>query len=225
MKIELVLLGLIAVVLIVDFILRGIKKRKKSSSNEIEKFEESVNKIVKKTSILRFILFLLSSILLGFILTIIVVFAFSLFIDKIDYNTLTNLLIELLTLEGNSGFYSNSIVFTSLEYYIINFSIIIFIISILIIIYIAFKNVKSIKSEKKNIFNYISSRKRNIVSYIILVHIIKIFIHFFMYKEVGKFDFNWYVNNIYDSEILLFISSFIILGVLVWLFNDKIKAR
>lgn len=225
MKIELVLLGLIAVVLIVDFILRGIKKRKKSSSNEIEKFEESVNKIVKKTSILRFILFLLSSILLGFILTIIVVFAFSLFIDKIDYNTLTNLLIELLTLEGNSGFYSNSIVFTSLEYYIINFSIIIFIITILIIIYIAFKNVKSIKSEKKNIFNYISSRKRNIVSYIILVHIIKIFIHFFMYKEVGKFDFNWYVNNIYDSEILLFISSFIILGVLVWLFNDKIKAR
>jgi len=224
-KIELVLLGLIAVVLIVDFILRGIKKRKKSSSNEIEKFEESVNKIVKKTSILRFILFLLSSILLGFILTIIVVFAFSLFIDKIDYNTLTNLLIELLTLEGNSGFYSNSIVFTSLEYYIINFSIIIFIITILIIIYIAFKNVKSIKSEKKNIFNYISSRKRNIVSYIILVHIIKIFIHFFMYKEVGKFDFNWYVNNIYDSEILLFISSFIILGVLVWLFNDKIKAR
>ena len=225
MKIELVLLGLIAVVLIVDFILRGIKKRKKSSSNEIEKFEESVNKIVKKTSILRFILFLLSSILLGFILTIIVVFAFSLFIDKIDYNTLTNLLIELLTLEGNSGFYSNSIVFTSLEYYIINFSIIIFIISILIIIYIAFKNVKSIKSEKKNIFNYISSRKRNIVSYIILVHIIKIFIHFFMYKEVGKFDFNWYVKNIYDSEILLFISSFITLGVLVWLFNDKIKAR
>ena len=225
MKIELVLLGVIAIVLIVDFILRGIKKRKKSSSNEIEKFEESVNKIVKKTSILRFILFLLSSILLGFILTIIVVFAFSLFIDKIDYNTLTNLLIELLTLEGNSGFYSNSIVFTSLEYYIINFSIIIFIITILIIIYIAFKNVKSIKSEKKNIFNYISSRKRNIVSYIILVHIIKIFIHFFMYKEVGKFDFNWYVNNIYDSEILLFISSFIILGVLVWLFNDKIKAR
>ena len=225
MRIELILLGVIAIVLIVDFILRGIKKRKKSSSNEIEKFEESVNKIVKKTSILRFILFLLSSILLGFILTIIVVFAFSLFIDKIDYNTLTNLLIELLTLEGNSGFYSNSIVFTSLEYYIINFSIIIFIITILIIIYIAFKNVKSIKSEKKNIFNYISSRKRNIVSYIILVHIIKIFIHFFMYKEVGKFDFNWYVNNIYDSEILLFISSFIILGVLVWLFNDKIKAR
>ena len=46
-----------------------------------------------------------------------------------------------------------------------------------------------------------------------------------MYKEVGKFDFNWYVKNIYDSEILLFISSFITLGVLVWLFNDKIKAR
>ena len=98
MKIELVLLGLIAVVLIVDFILRGIKKRKKSSFNEIEKPEESENKIVKKTSILRFILFLLSSVLHCFILTITLIFVLSLFIDKIDNNYLSSLLIELLTL-------------------------------------------------------------------------------------------------------------------------------
>ena len=113
MKIELVLLGLIAVVLIVDFILRGIKKRKKSSFNEIEKPEESENKIVKKTSILRFILFLLSSVLHCFILTITLIFVLSLFIDKIDNNYLSSLLIELLTLESNSGFYSNSVVFNS----------------------------------------------------------------------------------------------------------------
>jgi len=254
MKIELVLLGLIAVVLIVDFILRGIKKRKKSSFNEIEKPEESENKIVKKTSILRFILFLLSSVLLSFILTIIVVFALSLFIDKIDNNTLFNLLIELFTLESNSGFYSNSIVFSSLEYYIINLSIIIFIITI--IIYIAFKNLKSMNSHKKNIFNYISSRKRNLVSFIILVHILKILIHYFFYrtkypdtyaynKKTGMMceydkgywdtskclrldefmDFIWHIENIYFSEVWLLIASFIILGVLVWLFNDKIKSR
>ena len=113
MKIELILLGLIAVVLIVDFILRGIKKRKKSSFNEIEKPEESENKIVKKTSILRFILFLLSSVLHCFILTITLIFVLSLFIDKIDNNYLSSLLIELLTLESNSGFYSNSVVFNS----------------------------------------------------------------------------------------------------------------
>ena len=38
MKIELVLLGLIAVVLIVDFILRGIKK-KDTTEKGVEKFE------------------------------------------------------------------------------------------------------------------------------------------------------------------------------------------
>lgn len=235
MKIELVLLGLIAVVLIVDFILRGIKKRKKSSFNEIEKPEESENKIVKKTSILRFILFLLSNVLHCFILTITLIFVLSLFIDKIDNNYLSSLLIELLTLESNSGFYSNSVVFNSSEYYIINLGIIIFIIIFPIITYISFKNLKtklferaSEESRKQIKSNYIYNRKRNIVSFIILAHILKISIHYFVYPKIIRnniLSFRWHIKNIYLEEVWLFIMSLIILGVLVWLFNDKIKAR
>ena len=126
MKIELVLLGLIAVVLIVDFILRGIKK-KDTTEKGLEKFEGAFEESIKQSK-----------------------------------------------------------------------------------------------------FNYILSRKRNIVSFIILAHILKISIHYFVYPKIIRnniLSFRWHIKNIYIEEVWLFIMSFIILGVLVWLFNDKIKAR
>ena len=141
MKIELILLGVIAIVLIVDFILRGIKK-KDTTEKGLEKFEETLEESIKQSK-----------------------------------------------------------------------------------------------------FNYILSRKRNIVSLIILVHLLKVLIHYFVYprrryyqfkrfiggrttNDLDKyFSFNWYIENIYFEEVWLFITSFIILVVLVWLFNDKIKAR
>ena len=143
MKIELILLGLIAVVLIVDFILRGIKK-KDTTEKGIEKFEGAFEESIKQSK-----------------------------------------------------------------------------------------------------FNYILSRKRNIVSLIILVHLLKVLIHYFVYprrrrryykfkkfidgsttNDLDKyFSFSWHIENIYFEEVWLFITSFIILVVLVWLFNDKIKAR
>jgi hypothetical protein len=142
MKIELILLGLIAVVLIVDFILRGIKK-KDTSEKGLEKFEGAFEESIKQSK-----------------------------------------------------------------------------------------------------FNYILSRKRNIVSFIILVHLLKILIHYFVYPKknlksslrfnggdfetvnlIKYFSFRWHIENVYFVEVWLFITSFIILVVLVWLFNDKIKAR
>jgi len=114
------------------------------------------------------------------------------------------------------------------------------------------------ESIKQSKFNYILSRKRNIVSFIILAHILKISIHYFFYRakntatygltfnkvtglwcqyssgrwgintcrQLNEFmDFIWHIENIYFSEVWLLITSFIILVVLVWLFNDKIKAR
>ena len=99
------------------------------------------------------------------------------------------------------------------------------------------------ESIKQSKFNYILSRKRNIVSFIILAHILKVLIHYFVYPQRRNlslrkfkrrfgtddldkyFSFRWHIENIYFEEVWLFITSFIILVVLVWLFNDKIKAR
>ena len=95
--------------------------------------------------------------------------------------------------------------------------------------------------KSKNFLDYIIKRKRNIVSFIISVHVLKILTHFFLYPRTytreqsrvarighpeGDYPFSWYIESTYsDDSELIFISSFIILAILVWLFNDKIKAR
>ncbi len=118
------------------------------------------------------------------------------------------------------------------------------------------------KSKSKFSFDFITKRKRNIVSFIILTHIFKLLTHFYFYKSIAfegrysplfrrnpdpidlqsrslvspvpaereyletrYFDFVWHIENIYNNELWLFIPSFIILVVIVWLFNDRIKIR
>ena len=97
------------------------------------------------------------------------------------------------------------------------------------------------KSKSKFSFDFIIKRKRNIVSFVVLVHILKICIHYFMYNKSRSsglrisnlngptYDFTWHIEHIYhiepNGEVWLFIPSFIILSIFVWLINDKIKAR
>tara|TARA_B100001094_G_C18147393_1_gene781607 strand:- start:1203 stop:1646 length:444 start_codon:yes stop_codon:yes gene_type:complete len=108
---------------------------------------------------------------------------------------------------------------------------------------------KTIKS--KGLINYIIDRKRNIVSFIIGIHILKVLLHYYLYPAIkkdrfgfadGYNDFAWHINNIYTltfydyqewgstyeyyyGQLWLFIPSLLILAVIIWLFNDKIKAR
>ena len=121
---------------------------------------------------------------------------------------------------------------------------------------------KELKSKSKFPFSldYFIKRKRNVVSFLIFVHTIKLCLHYFMYRSFiyvsnGDFfftikemikedaDLKWHIENIYyveeatrdmngdliglngGSKVWLFIPSFIIVGVCVWLINDKIKAR
>ena len=131
------------------------------------------------------------------------------------------------------------------------------------------ESVKKITSTKESMskskfsFDFITKRKRNIVSFIILTHIFKLLTHFYFYKSIAfkggysllrrnpvqidllqsrrslvspvpaereylepsYYDFVWHIENIYNNELWLFIPSFIILVVIVWLFNDRIKIR
>ena len=115
------------------------------------------------------------------------------------------------------------------------------------------------KKKGKNIFSYIINRKRNIVSFVALVFILKLLIHFTIYQEFDpalaekKYQkvmqrvkdhnkrnryslspprkeevpakFNYYIDNILWLRSDLFAYSAGGLLVLVFLFNDKIKAR
>ena len=121
---------------------------------------------------------------------------------------------------------------------------------------------KELKSKSKFSLDYFIKRKRNVVSFLIFVHTIKLCLHYFMYRSFiyvlpdggmtfgglsgmikEDADLKWHIENIYyieeatrdmngvliglngGSKVWLFIPSFIIVGVFVWLINDKIKAR
>ena len=64
------------------------------------------------------------------------------------------------------------------------------------------------------------------------------FIHYFLYPITvsGRYSttdvsvrprerFGEHLNVIFTDELLLFIPAFILVSLLVWFFNDKIKAR
>jgi len=72
MRIEFILLGVILLVIAIDFL---VKKRKKSSSKEIEKFEESKNDTLKKPAILKWVIISLAVLSLGSLVVYQIVFA------------------------------------------------------------------------------------------------------------------------------------------------------
>jgi len=72
MRIEFILLGVILLVIAIDFF---VKKSKKSSSKEIEKFKESKNDTLKKPAILKWVIISLAVLSLGSLVVYQIVFA------------------------------------------------------------------------------------------------------------------------------------------------------
>ena len=104
----------------------------------------------------------------------------------------------------------------------------------------------------KIFLRYIAERKRNFTFFIISIPIFKVLIHYFVYpikkKRNGRMidlttrdapDINpiyvygdndnlgidVHIKLMFQKEPMLFIHSIIILLLIIWLFNDKIKAR
>jgi hypothetical protein len=97
--------------------------------------------------------------------------------------------------------------------------------------------------ETNSTLNYILDRKKNVVLFLIIGLINKVSIHYFLFPKhpnSGKFvktlngkyrvrdsyyTFSETVQAVFTDELLLFIPAFISLILVVWIFNDKIKAR
>lgn len=105
----------------------------------------------------------------------------------------------------------------------------------------------------EHLLKFIANRKRNITFFIISIPIIKVLIHYFVYpikkKRIGRMidlttsrdapDINpiyvygdndnmgidVHIKLMFEKELILFIPSVVILMLIIWLFNDKIKAR
>ena len=224
MKIELILLGIIGVVFLIDFLMKGVKK--KTESNDMVKADEEEVNIPKqrKGRYIYYLYAFVGSIIIGIISTYLIDYFYSgisakNFIHFTQYNTTPS---------------------------IINFTIS-FGTTLILLSFVLYKEYSlfTIKSTRGSALLYILKRKKNITLFIISSSILKLGIHYFMYtayltvqspnlsnKSTGKKviykhfkDFTYHVENIFTIDLHLFIPALIICSLIVWFFNDKIKAR
>ena len=211
MKIELILLGIIGVVFLIDFLMKGVKK--KTESNDMVKADEKEVNIPmqRKGRYIYYLYAFIGSIIIGIISTYLIDYFYSgisakNFIRFTKYNTTPS---------------------------IINFTIS-FGITLILLIFVLYKKYSFLKkiSLKGRFTKYILTRKKNITLFIISSSILKLCIHYFIYtsrwtnkRQTGDYNFSWHIDNLFSEKINLFIGAVIIISLVVWFFNDKINAR
>ena len=69
----------------------------------------------------------------------------------------------------------------------------------------------------------IQKRKKFIVLFILLVLIFKVLVHYFFYKTsspvFGNYSFGWHLEDLFVSEIWIFVPVSILTFIIMWLFN------
>ena len=206
MKIELVLLGIIGLVLLIDFLMKGVKK--KTESNDMVKADEEEVNIPKQRKG-RYIYYLYA------------------FIVSLAFGILWTYLVRYFNWEDSfiefiNGFDSPS----KRNDYINNFTISFILSFILTGLYV------SQITAAKIFFSYLGNRKKNITLFILSSSILKLCIHYFIYtsrwtnkRQTGDYGFSWHIDNLFVEKINIFIAAVIIISLVTWFFNDKIKAR
>ena len=207
MKIELILLGIIGVVFLIDFLMKGVKK--KTESNDMVKADEEEVNIPKQRKG-RYIYYLYA------------------FVGSLAFGLLWTYLVRYFNwgdsfIEFINGFDSPS----KRNDFINNFTI-----SFILSFILAGLCVSQITAVKI-FFSYLGNRKKNITLFIISSSILKLCIHYFIYtsrwtaitRATGDYGFSWHIDNLFSEKNNLFIPSLIICSLIVWFFNDKIKAR
>ena len=202
MKIELILLGVIGLVFLVDFIKNS--RKKPSIDNVVDQVEGGDNtKKNKKNINVYFLILVVFQIILNGLIT-------SWIIQQQDFEFFGELWID--------GFSKMFLGYQAYNYFL-------YFINILFIpFYVLYNSQTSL--------NYILKRKKNFTIYILSIPVIKVLIHFFIYTEKGgnrirnyDKDLAHHIDGMFMYEIWLFIPSFILVSLVVWFFNDKIKAR
>ena len=214
MKIELILLGIIGAVFLADFMIKGFKK--KTESNELEKVYDEKNEPQKKITVkpIYFLFAFLASVFAGIITTYLSAYFYRGIISPYEF---FEYLFPLEASDYFNFFLAFAITFILTSIYIYNKTI--------------FSRVFSIFSR---VFSYVLKRKKNITLFIISIPTIKVLIHFFFYritfdrpKRNGLFqaDLGEHIDLLFEQNFSLFIPAIIIPSLIVWYFNDKIKAR
>ena len=232
MKIELILIGVIGAVFLADFLMKGVKK--KTASIELEKVYDKKSEPQKKITVnpIYFLFAFFGSIVIGVLFTYLGYYfndggSFIDFINYLDAYINTNSTHDSYGNYLRRDEWKNNILFNLL----LNIFITI-IVSNFILAYKLGLN----SSFFSKVFSYILNRKKNITLFIISSSILKLCIHYFIYTSkwygvrndkglMGGKAFSWHIDNLFVEKINLFIPALIICSLIVWYFNDKIKAR
>ncbi len=220
MKIELILLGIIGVVFLIDFLLKGRKKNTENSEITVHVKEKKQS---YKTTWTAWVFLILGGLIFGVFIDFLFRFSNKSILDKdfYDWDRIIDYVyyFEFYPFLGNLiiGF----LIFT-LPFYLKR------------------------KLGFKYILNYILNRKKNISIFIIIIPILKTIFHYLIYPimiqdclncgtrrraseaiygEKHRATLGDHFDKLFIDEIFLFIPAIIIPLILVWFFNDKIKAR
>jgi len=219
MGIELILLGVIATVVVTDFILRGLKK-KSSNDEDIPKIEDQFNDIIKENKF-SYILSRKRNIITFLLLTAMIkpVIHFAFFENQEEFINYDK---KISFGDYNSNTYYKDSIGT----------------------FIKFNRtprahyLRTIEEKLDETFDAIPAHRRSL--YTQNGELIQrnttliqnesmansIAVNYYYYpKELKKVSFKKYLNTLFTDEIWIFSISFAIIGLISFLFNDKIKAR
>ena len=213
MKIEIILLGVIGLVFLVDFVMNSRKKPSIDNvMDQIEGGETSKKKANNKLN--ASIKVLVAQIIINITITLWIVFFYD-----------SNFSDELY-----GKFFLGNRVYNYF-YYLIN----------ILFVPLYFLANKFQKSPP----NYILKRKKNFTLFVLSVPLTKVLLHYLLYPimdqailkrsnssresheygEKYRASLGDHIDAIFTDELLLFIPAFILVSLVVWFFNDKIKAR
>ena len=106
--------------------------------------------------------------------------------------------------------------------------------------------ISCLKSCNVNFFNFFIKRKKNLSLSLILIPFLKVLIHYFWFPKTKEIvvnaipnekygltkieeeiseTFGYHLDSVFNDRLELFIPVTIVFLVIVWFFNDKIKAR
>ena len=229
MKIELILLGVIGLVFLVDFIMNS--RKKPSIDNVVDQIEgeEPINKVINKNPSINITTVGIYFIILNVTIFLIPTFqggsmsdAFLIFGEGVNVN----------------GLY--------LRYYHL------FWLNTVLLPFIPLLIGSQLNNNDNDILGYLSKRKKNFSLYILSIPFTKLLIHYMFYpimtRDVVKagvlakrFSDNMpipaeysqkykdsigeHLDVMFTDELLLFIPAIIFVSLVVWFFNNKIKAR
>ena len=238
MKTELILLGVIGVVFLLDFLLKGVKKKKLIDKLVEVDVEKSETQKQISTKPIYFLFAFVVSIIIGAIIG----FLFDYFFNTPSYNSKGSLY------SWSDYFFNDDFSYFTGSHFTKRGVLVNYIIGLLISTFfflfpfLILKKILKVDSHLIKLLKFITKRKKNISLLIIIIPFLKVILHYLLYpimkggfSKFSRRNTNFvqpyrdtlgeHFDKLFEEELFLFVPAIIVPLIIIWFFNDKIKAR